>query len=147
GGVFTLQQQGQWAYLLGAARVETQQNARLALDMFVNELRLSSGVTASPSCNNAGSGGTSLSFSTAGGTVTYQLTGTNLQRPDVNGTQTLIGGVQTLNIWCYQLDGTTLTATPANVASVRVKLTTQDETVNSQKQHAVVQSRVRLRNL
>ena len=145
-GVFTIQQQGQWAYLQGAGRVETQQNARLALDMFVNELRLSSGVTASPGCNNAG-GGTSLSFASTGGTITYALAGTNLQRTDVNGTVTLIGGVQGLSIWCYQTDGVTLTATPASVASVAMKLTTQDETVASQKQHAVVQSRVRLRNL
>jgi len=145
-GVFTLQQQGQWAYLLGAARVEAQQNARLAVDMFANELRLSSGITSSPGCNNAG-GGTSLSFTSTGGTITYQLAGTNLQRTDVNGTQNLIGGVQALSIWCYKLDGVTLTATPASVASVTMKLTTQDETVTADKQHAVVQSRVRLRNL
>ena len=152
-GVFTLQLQGQWAYMMGAARVETQQTARLALDRFMDELRLSSGVTNAPNCNNVATGGTSLSFtwtspvSGATETVTYQLTGLNLQRTDAAGTQTLIGGVQTLNIWCYQSDGVTLTATAANVVSVKVQITTQDETIAAQKQHAVVQSQVRLRNL
>jgi prepilin-type N-terminal cleavage/methylation domain-containing protein len=152
-GVFALQRQGQTAYTMGAARVETQQNARLALDRLMDELRLSSGVTNAPSCNNAATGGTSISFNwtspitLAGEAVSYQLSGTNLQRTDASGTQTLIGGVQTLNIWCFQSDGVTLTATPANVSSVRVRITTQDETVASRKQHAVVQSQVRLRNL
>jgi Tfp pilus assembly protein PilW len=146
-GTFILQQQGQWAYIMGAARVNTQQNARLALDLLVNELRTSSGVTSAPNCNNATSGGTSISFTSAGATITYQLSGTDLRRTDGTGTSTLIGGVQTLNIWCYQTDGVTLTATAASVASVLVKLSTQDETVASAKQHAVVQSRVRLRNI
>jgi prepilin-type N-terminal cleavage/methylation domain-containing protein len=152
-GVFTLQLQAQWAYMMGAARVETQQTARLALDRFMGELRLSSGVTSAPNCNNAANGGTSLSFtwtSPVSGvteTLTYQLTTTNLQRTDTAGTQTLIGGVLGLNIWCFQSDGVTLTATAANVASVRVQILTQDETVTNQKQRAVVQSQVRLRNL
>jgi prepilin-type N-terminal cleavage/methylation domain-containing protein len=152
-GVFTLQQQGQWAYMMGAGRVETQQTARLALARFMDELRLSSGVTSAPNCNNVANGGTSLSFkwtspvSGAAETVTYQLAGLNLQRTDAAGAQTLIGGVQTLNIWCYQSDGVTLTATAANVVSVKVQITTQDETIAAQKQHAVVQSQVRLRNL
>jgi prepilin-type N-terminal cleavage/methylation domain-containing protein len=152
-GVFALQRQGQVAYTMGAARVETQQNARLALDRLMDELRLSSGVTSAPNCNNAATGGTSISFNwtspitLAGETVSYQLSGTNLQRTDASGAQTLIGGVETLNIWCFQSDGVTLTATPSNVSSVRVRITTQDETVAAQKQHAVVQSQVRLRNL
>src|SRR5207247_2138977 len=61
-GVFTLQLQAQWAYMMGAARVETQQTARLALERFMEELRLASAVTAAPSCNNAANGGTSLTF-------------------------------------------------------------------------------------
>jgi prepilin-type N-terminal cleavage/methylation domain-containing protein len=152
-GVFTLQLQAQWAYMMGAARVETQQTARLALDRFMDELRLSSAVTNAPNCNNATSGGTSLSFtwtspvSGATETVTYQLDGLNLQRTDTAGIQILIGGVQALNIWCFQADGVTLTATAANVASVRVQISTQDETITNQRQRAVVQSQVRLRNL
>ena len=152
-GVFTLQLQAQWAYMMGAARVETQQTARLALARFMDELRLSSGVTSAPNCDDATNGGTSLAFTwtnpltAASETVTYQLSTTDLQRTDTAGTQTLIGGVQTLNIWCYLSDGVTLTATAANVASVKVQIKTQDETIAAQKQHAVVQSQVRLRNL
>ena len=152
-GVFTLQLQAQWAYMMGAARVETQQTARLALERFMDELRLASAVTNAPSCDNAANGGTSLSFtwtspvSAATETVTYALSGTNLQRTDTSGAQTLIGGVQTLNIWCFLSDGVTLTATATNVVSVRVQITTQDETISNQRQRAVVQSQVRLRNL
>jgi Tfp pilus assembly protein PilE len=152
-GVFTLQLQAQWAYMMGAARVETQQTARLALDRFMGELRLASGVTNAPNCNDATNGGTSISFAwtnpatSASETVTYQLSGANLQRSDTIGAQTIIGGVQTLNIWCYLNDGVTLTATAANVVSVKVQIKTQDETIAAQKQHAVVQSQVRLRNL
>jgi hypothetical protein len=139
--------------MMGAARVETQQTARLALDRLMGELRLSSGVTSAPGCNNATNGGTAISFAwtnpltSSNETVTYQLSGTDLQRTDPANTQTLIGGVQTLNIWCYLSDGVTLTATAANVVSVKVQITTQDETIAAQKQHAVVQSQVRLRNL
>jgi prepilin-type N-terminal cleavage/methylation domain-containing protein len=152
-GVFTLQLQAQWAYMMGAARVETQQTARMALDRFIDELRLATAVTASPSWHNVANGGTSLSFSwtnpstLATETVTYDLSGTNMRRTDAGGTVTLIGGVTALNIWCFQSDGTTLTATPANVQSVRVQIATQDETVANQRQRAVVLSQVRLRNL
>jgi len=38
-GVFVVQQGGQQAYLLGAARVETQQSARVTLDLMTRELR------------------------------------------------------------------------------------------------------------
>src|SRR5437899_1392901 len=38
-GVATLQQQGQQAYLMGAARVDAQQNARVALTLMSRELR------------------------------------------------------------------------------------------------------------
>jgi prepilin-type N-terminal cleavage/methylation domain-containing protein len=152
-GVSTIQIQGHRAYSIGAARVDTQQNARLALDRFMDELRLSSGVTSAANCDNVATGGTSISFawtnpiSGAGETLTYALSGTNLRRTDTTGAQTLIGGVQGLNIWCYQTDGVTLTATAANVYSVVVQIAAQDESVAAQKQHFVVQSRVRLRNI
>ena len=39
GALFTLQRQGQLAYLTGSARVEVQQNARFALDMMISDIR------------------------------------------------------------------------------------------------------------
>jgi prepilin-type N-terminal cleavage/methylation domain-containing protein len=152
-GVIALQLQGQRAYSIGAARVDAQQNARLALERFLEELRIATAVTSATNCSNSSTGASTLSFSWtnpisfATETLTWALSGTNLQRTDTSGTVTIIGGVTGLNIWCYQSDGVTLTSTAANVYSVIVKLTAQDETVASSHQTTVVQSRVRLRNL
>lgn len=152
-GVFILQWQGQQAYLAGAARVEVQQNARLALDMITTEIRLAQSVTAVGStCNDTTSGTTDITVSTWDGassswaSVRYRLNGTVLERSDAP----LIGGVQSLTIVCYDVnDGATATA--ANVRSVTVSLTTQDEQTSTaagpSNQHATVQSRARLRNL
>jgi hypothetical protein len=78
--------------------------------------------------------------------VQYQLVGTNLQR----NADVLIGGVQNLRIWCYNAGGT-LTATSALVRSVHVRVGTQTESVvaatSDGDQHAVMETRVRLRNL
>jgi len=153
-GVIALQLQGQRAYSIGAARVDTQQNARLALARFMEELRLATAITSATNCNNATTGASTISFSWTNPisfvteTLTWTLSGTNLQRTDTSGTVVIIGGVTGLNIWCFQSDGVTMTQTAANVFSVLVKLNTQDETVASaQRQTTAVQSRVRLRNL
>jgi prepilin-type N-terminal cleavage/methylation domain-containing protein len=44
-GVFVLQREGQEAYLLGSNRVETQQTARVALDLMTRELRSARSIT------------------------------------------------------------------------------------------------------
>jgi hypothetical protein len=78
--------------------------------------------------------------------VQYQLVGTNLQR----NADVLIGGVQTLRIWCYNASGT-LTATATLVRSVHVQVSTQTESAatatSERNQHALMETRVRLRNL
>ena len=108
GALFTLQRQGQLAYLTGAARVEVQQNARVALDMMVNDLRAAQPVTGSvtrvltsidANCTSGppptGAGGTSLAFTDQfSKTVTYQMSGTDLQRVYNGTTEVLVGGVQ-----------------------------------------------------
>ena len=152
-GVFVLQWQGQQAYVAGAARVEVQQNARLALDMITTEIRLAQSVTAVGStCNNTTSGTTDITVSTWDGasaswvSVRYRLNGAALERNDVP----LIGGVQSLIVICYGANDSA-TATAADVRSVTVSLTTQDEQTSTSdgpsNQHATVQSRARLRNL
>jgi prepilin-type N-terminal cleavage/methylation domain-containing protein len=147
-GVVTIQQQGQQAYLFGAARVQAQQNARFGLATLRDELRSARSITSAASCNNAASGASAITFVDQTGTaVTYQLTGTSLQRTTGAGTVTLIGGVETLNVWCYLADGVSLTASAALVASVHVRLTTRDETIALRHQHAIVETRVRLRNV
>jgi len=151
-GVVLLQWHGQQAYVAGAARVEVQQNARLALDMITTETRLAQSVTAVGStCNNTTSGTDDLTISTWDNasaswvSVRYRLNGILLER---NGSP-LIGGVQSLTIVCYDAnDGATATA--ADVRSVTIALTTQDEqtgTSGPSNQHMTVQSRARLRNL
>ena len=148
-GVFALQQQGQAAFLWGAARVEVQQNARLALDLMTRELRSAMDVTSCASTSlgfMASDGTTTLTYARAGGSVPYTLT-----RTEGATTTDVIGGVQSLTITCYTLDGYTTTTTAANVRSVLIQLQTRvaDTAVGAgsmRAQHAVVESRVRLRN-
>ena len=152
-GIFTVQRQGLTAYLVGAGRVEVQQNARAGLDTMLNEVRTALAITAVPAgCGTGpvptGGGGTSISITESqGGTaVQYQLAGSDLQRNGV----TLVGGVQTLRIWCYDATNT-LTATATNVRTVHVQITTRTESgaiaTDGRNQHAVMETRVRLRNL
>jgi prepilin-type N-terminal cleavage/methylation domain-containing protein len=148
-GVFALQQQGQFAYLWGAARVEVQQNARLALDLMTRELRSATAVSSCASTSigfTASDGATAMSYDRAGGSAPYTLTRT------VSGATTdVIGGVQSLTIQCFTSDGYTTTTTAASVRSVRIQIQTRvTDTAGAGSmgaQQAVVESRVRLRNL
>ena len=151
-GVFTIQRQGLGAYQTGAARVEVQQNARAALETMFGELRTAQTITAIPgACGTGpvptGGGATSISFNDQNGAgLQYQLVGTDLQRNGV----VLIGGVQSLRIWCYDAAGA-LTATATQVATVHVQVSTRTESAVSatsdRNQHAFMETRVRLRNL
>lgn len=151
-GVFTLQQQGQNAYLWGSARVEVQQNARLALDLMTREIR--SAITIS-SCAS-----TKVAFTDSASVATvYEQVGSRLLRTKANGTTTVdaadnevIGGVQSFAITCYASDGYTATTTPANVRSVRFQIQTRVSNTGvasgaAGNQHAIVESRVKLRNI
>jgi len=168
--LFTLQRQGQLAYLTGSARVEVQQNARLALDMMISDIRSAlpvAGTTQVITAIDANcatgappgtGGGTSISFTDQNGTATtYALvgaacttsqTGCDLQK---NG-NTIVGGVQTLQIWCYNNATTAaLNATLANIREVRIQISTKTErgarAGSAGDQHAIVESRVRFRNI
>jgi type II secretory pathway pseudopilin PulG len=165
--LFTLQRQGQLAYLTGSARVEVQQNARLALDSMITDLRSALPVAGSttqvigtgnidPSCASGpppSNGGTYVQFTAQDGhTVRYQLTGTDLERVDNGVTTVLVGGVQQFRIWCY--DNTNvpnLSATAANIREIRVHIRTQTErgaqAGSAGDQHATVEARVRFRNI
>jgi prepilin-type N-terminal cleavage/methylation domain-containing protein len=168
GALFTLQRQGQLAYITGAARVEVQQNARLALDTMMSDLRLalpvagtSQVVTAIDNNCSAGvppasGGGSSITFTDQGSTaVTYQLvgaacatsaTGCDLQRNGV----TVVGGVQDLRIWCYNSVGA-LNNALVDIREVRIQIRTRSERSaqagTAGDQHAVVEGRVRFRNV
>jgi prepilin-type N-terminal cleavage/methylation domain-containing protein len=150
--VFTVQRQGLSAYLAGAVRVEVQQNGRAALEMMSNDLRSALAITAvATGCGTGpvptGGGATTISLTDQGGTaIQYQLVGADLQRNGV----VLAGGVERIRIWCYDTNNA-LTATAENVRSVQVQISTRTEaavaTTSERNQHALMESRVRLRNL
>jgi len=171
-GVLVLQQGGQQAYLLGAGRVESQQNARVALDLMTRELRTAQSVTTITSA-------TDITFTDqCGNSVEYALSGTTLNRtaatysdpvnnPCVSGgssTLPLIGGVQSLAMTYYSTFdvytdtftqttcGTTITAlcpSTSLVTVITISLTTGTEDGVASglpgDQHAVMQSTIRLR--
>ena len=169
--LFTLQRQGQLAFLTGSARVEVQQNARLAMDTMITDLRSALPVAGSisqvvsaiaASCATGpvptGGGATSISFNDQNNTaVTYSLvgascstssTGCDLQRNGV----TVIGGVQEFRIWCYGGANTgALDSTLGNIREVRIHIRTRTErgaqTGSAGDQHATVEGRVRFRNI
>jgi type II secretory pathway pseudopilin PulG len=149
-GVFVVQRGGQQAYLLGSNRVETQQNARVALELMTRELRSATSVTTI-------TGTTDITFTdqqTPGHTIRYALSGTTLNRTDNGTTTALIGGVQSLAITSYSTydvynNTYTTTTTPAQVKVIKVRLVTKTEETAAAgspgDQHAVMESTVKLR--
>ena len=151
GGLFTLQRQGQLAYMVGSARVEVQQNSRIAIESMMTEIRSALAINAFPANCNSAAGGTTITFNDQNGVATtYSLAGTDLNRTVGGVAATVIGGVQSLRIWCYDTSDT-LTATLADIRTIRVQVTTRTErgaVANSPgDQHAIAEGRVRLRNI
>jgi prepilin-type N-terminal cleavage/methylation domain-containing protein len=169
-GVFVVQQEGQQAYLLGSNRVETQQNARIALDLMTRELRSATSLVSLSS-------GTDITFKvcemdpanpnhiaipcTNETTRQYSLSGTTLNRLDTsvdNVSRPLIGGVQSMTITYYCVADITGTytiktppvASPSLVSVIKISLTTvTEETVASGSagdQRALLESTVTLRS-
>jgi prepilin-type N-terminal cleavage/methylation domain-containing protein len=151
-GLLSLQQQGVVAYLAGAARVEVQQNARVALEAVLTDLRSARSITAlGAGCDTGpaptGGGATTISLTDQDSTpVQYQVVGAELQK---NG-EVLIGGVQSVRFWCYDANNA-LTATPGDIRAVQVLVATRTEAAvgpgSARDQHATVQARVALRNM
>lgn len=148
-GVFALQQQGMQSYLMGASRVEVQQNARTSLELIVRELRSAQAVTA------VGGAGDMTFLDQNGTTVRYQLVGSMLNRSANGVPAALVGGVQTVTFTYYSAfnpatNTGTVTAVPDNVRVVRIQIMTGSERGASPgspgDQHATVESTVRLRN-
>ena len=153
-GTFVALQSGESAFQYSTGKVEVQQNARVALDRMIRDLRTGSSVTAATP--------TSISFqyideTAATVTVTYSLTGTTLQRNQTNPVpaaaqpETVIGGVNTLALVYYDSNNA-VTVTVANIRVVDVRLITQSETTglasyNMANQQATFEDRVRMRNL
>lgn len=131
-GIFVLQAGGEQAYLFGSNRVETQQNARVALDVITRELRSATSITSL-------AGATNIAFvwkdeADVTHTIQYALAGTTLNRTFDGATTPLIGGVRTLAMTYYSAyDVSTGTYTQTtNVAQVKViKISLQTGTENA----------------
>jgi prepilin-type N-terminal cleavage/methylation domain-containing protein len=165
-GVFVVQREGQQAYLFGSNRVETQQNARVALDLMTRELRTASPDPAGPAPTGivAIPSATRMTFrDQCGNNVQYALAGTLLNRTGPNysdrdncvldplnatGTTPLIGGVTFLTMAYYTAASAT-TTDPKQVAIIKVSIRTQTEegvaTGSPGDQHATMESTIKLR--
>ena len=154
-GIFILQVGGQRAYLFGSNRVETQQNARVALDLMTRELRSSTSITSLASATDIGFGWKDEAG--VAHTIRYWLNGTMLTRR-FDGTDTaLIGGVQAGDLtmtYCsaYNAATSTCTATTdpllATVIKIRLKTSTEQAaaTGSAGDAHALMESTVTLRS-
>ena len=151
-GLFLTLQAGQGTYLYGAGRVEVQQNARVALERMLRELRTASSI--------ATAGGNDVKFTYLDDTgtsvtVEYSLAGTSLQRnqtvPVIAGQPaTLVGGLNNFTVTYYDINNNA-TTTAANVYAVDISITTKSEdttlaSYSPANRLAAVQGRVRLRN-
>jgi prepilin-type N-terminal cleavage/methylation domain-containing protein len=119
-GIFVIQRGGQEAYLFGSNRVETQQNARAALDLMTRELRSSTSITTLASA-------TDVTFvwkdeADVAHTIRYAQDGTALNRTVDATTTPLIGGVHTLAMTYYSVYdvGTSTYTETSNVNLVKV---------------------------
>ncbi len=149
-GLVAVQMSGQSSYLIGAHRVEAQQNGRVALELMVRELRSAQSVTAVPSATN-------MTFVDENGTaIQYQLAGAVINRTAAGVATPLIGGVQTFALTYYSAyDGSTNTGTTTTQANqvtlVRVQLVMGTEesvaSYSASKQQATIETLVRLRNM
>ena len=155
-GLLLTLQQGQNAYLYGAGRAEVQQNARVALERMLRELRDASSVTTA-SANDIKF--TFLDDTSTLVTVEYSLSGASapylLQRnqtvPAIAGQpDTLVGGVNSFTVTYYDFNNV-VTTTAANVYAVNISITTRSEDTtlagySPANRQATFAGRVRLRN-
>jgi type II secretory pathway pseudopilin PulG len=150
----TVLQQGQQAWATGAARVESQQSARVALARLVADVR------------SAGFGGDGFeavavaepsrivlqqdvdgdgAIAASGERVTWRLAGSILRRDAGGGAQPIVNGVRAFDLRYFDARGV-VTAVPSDVRTVRVVLTTAPDGASTQAATATVSTRIRLRN-
>ena len=154
-GIFALQVGGQQAYLFGSNRVETQQNARVALDLMTRELRSSTSITSLASATDIGFGWNDEA--NVAHTIRYWLNGTMLTRRFDGADTALIGGVRAGDLtmtYCSAYNAATSTCTAtidpllATVIKIRLKTSTEQAaaTGSAGDAHALMESTVTLRS-
>ena len=151
-GLFLTLQEGQTVYLYGAGRAEVQQNARVALERMLRELRTASSVATADADDVQF---TFLDDTNTLVTVEYSVAGTTLQRnqtvPAVAGQpDVLVGGVTGFTVTYYDITNTaTTTATAVYAVDILITTGSDDATLASYSpanRRATVAGRVRLRN-
>jgi len=151
-GLFLTLRQGQTVYLYGAGRAEVQQNARVALERMLRELRTASSVATADADDVQF---TFLDDTNTLVTVEYSVAGTTLQRnqtvPAVAGQpDVLVGGVTGFTVTYYDITNTaTTTATAVYAVDILITTGSDDATLASYSpanRRATVAGRVRLRN-
>ena len=149
-----LLQHGQQTYLAGTARMEAQQNARVAFERLGRELREAGidprGRGFLPLINPTSTGFTIQNDLNGDGviagnpeTITYSLRGRTLRRNAGGGAQTLIDGVESLTL-TYLDAGGNPTQAPGEIRSVLITITTGPRGPVSR--GVSMTTRVRLRN-
>jgi type II secretory pathway component PulJ len=147
-------EQGQRAWAIGAARVESQQSARVALARLVADVRA------------AGFGGDGFdavaiaepqrivlqqdldgdgAIAASGERVTWRLASFILRRDAGGGAQPVVNGVRAFELRYFDAGGV-VTAVPRDVRSVVVALTTAPDGATTAATTATVSTRIRLRN-
>ena len=149
-----LLREGEQAYLTGAAQVEAQQSARVAVERLARELR-GAGVDPTgagfPALVNPSPTGFTIQNDLNGDgvirgnreTVTYSLTGRTLRRNAGGGAQPLIEGVESLALAYLDGDGNPA-ATPGEIRTVLIAITTRPD--GSRRGGVSMTTQVRLRN-
>ncbi len=171
-GVIAIQQQGQQAYLIGSSRVETQQNARLAIAIMTRDARSACSLTSLSSTliqftmvEPSKGSSVDCSSTTAGDIVNvqYGLSGSTLYRdvatgalPALGSGTALIGGVDSLTLTGYDVNNASTSSAGAPcannvVCSVAIELKTKSEESLASyapgNVRARLASRVRLKNI
>ena len=153
---FVLLHQGQRAYQTGAARVESQQTARIALTRIVRDLRTAGSAPLAPTfpaISVAEPARLVLHRDWNGDgviagpreTVTWTLDGTILRRDAGGGAQPIINGARSLSLSYYDADGA-LTTVADDVRAIGISLTTEPVDVVAPGVQTMVATLVRLRN-
>lgn len=155
-GTFTLLHHGQRTYAEGAARIEAQQNARIALDRLAREIRQAGrgdGPAGVPAISVAEPTRIVLHADLDGDgvvadrreTITWRVAAGVLRRDAGGGAQPIVEGVRDLTL-AYRDERGAPTTDPAAVRSVRISLTTGADGAPGALLAITVTTEVRLRN-
>ena len=155
GGTFLVLDESHRAYTIGAARVESQQSARIALTRFARDVRTAGSGLAPTFAAISVAEPARIVFHRdvnddgviAGTreTITWRLDGTILRRDAGGGAQPIINGARSLSLSYYDADGA-LTTVADDVRAIGISLTTEPVDVAAPGVQTMVTTLVRLRN-